>query len=83
MVELFNDHYINIVKNSSGVSPVILGNPSNPKYDVQTVNEIIKTYKDHPSIIKIKENLVISETFDLPKANVADVNNIELKCKEK
>ena len=83
LVELFNDHYTNIVKNSSGVSPVCLGNPSNPESDSHTVSEIIETYKDHPSITKIKDNLIISETFDLPKANVSDVNSIILNLNTK
>ena len=53
--ELFNGHYINIVKNSSGLKPVCLWDPSKPEYNYKTVNDIITKYERHPSIIKIKE----------------------------
>ena len=83
LVELFNDHYINIVEISSGLAPTFLGNPSNPDLDSETVSDIIETYKYHPSITQIKENFRFTETFDLPKATVADINSIILNINPK
>ena len=78
LVEMFNNHYINIVENSSGIAPKSLGNPSNPDQDHRTVKDIIEHYKNHPSIIKIKENLGNSTRldFDFPKPTVKDINSI-------
>ena len=54
LVELFNEHYINIVEKSSGKKPLSLGNSSDASQDEMTVKEIIHVYSNHPSIRKIK-----------------------------
>jgi len=65
LVEIFNDHYINIVENTLGKKPTSLGNPSDPTMDTETVLLIIDKYKDNPIIKKIKEN-----ALDQPKLAV-------------
>ena len=54
LCEIFNEHYINIVEKSSGEKPSnIMENIDESKYDI-AVDAILNSYKDHPSIIKIK-----------------------------
>ena len=68
LVEMFNNHYINIVKKSSVSDSKSIGNPSDPDHDKCTVQNIIQCYKNHPSIIKIKENfksLALSDFLSL------------------
>ena len=55
LVEMFNNHYINIVEKASGSAPKSIGNPADPDHDECTVQNI-QCYKNHPGIIKIKEN---------------------------
>ena len=66
LVKRFNTHYINIEKKTSGVplkSYVIDTNST------QEITEgIIRKYKRHPSILKIKNNFNSSNTFDFRKA---------------
>ena len=56
LVEMFNNHYINIAEKSSGIAPNSIGNPMDPKQDKNTVEKIIQHYINHPSIKKIKNN---------------------------
>ena len=76
LVELFNENYINIVKNTSGTKPSSLGNCSNKSCDEMTVKEIISVYSSHPNIKRIKQFFIAKKNFDLPKANVSDINKI-------
>ena len=55
LLEMFNKHCINIVEKTSGIAPKNLGNPLDPKLDEKTIRQIIENYRNHPSIIKIKE----------------------------
>ena len=52
---MFNKHYINIIEEKSGIYPQNLGNPLYPKLAEKTIREIIENYRNHSSIIKIKE----------------------------
>ena len=54
LVELFNEHYINIVEKSPGKKPLSLGNCSDAFQDEMTVKEITSVYSNHPSNRKIK-----------------------------
>ena len=76
LVEMFNNHYINIVEKSSGSAPKSIGDSSNPNNDKSTVLNIISAYKNHPSIIKIKECSINSIPFDFPKPTVEDISLI-------
>ena len=74
LVELFNNHYINIVEKTSGKPPEYsFGNYEN---NSDIVNAIIKKYENHPSILKINENFTPINTFQLPKAEVSDINKL-------
>ena len=75
-MELFNEHYINIVEESSGKKPLSLGNSSDASQDEMTVKEIISVYSNHPSTRKIKNLCVPENTFDLPYASTSDINKI-------
>ena len=72
LVELFNNHFINIVEKSSGKKLESLGNSSDASQDEMTVKEIISVYSNHPSIRKIENLCVPENTFDLPR----DTNKI-------
>ena len=76
LAELFNEHYVNIVKNSSGKEPSSLGDSSNSMLDESSVKSIIDKYSNHPSVLKIKENIDVECCFDLPKAEVEEINRI-------
>ena len=77
LVNLFSLHYINIVENTSGVPPVIQGNPNNPNEDNTTVKNIIKQYENHSSIINIKNHIDSPAIrFDIPTAKIEDINKI-------
>ena len=76
LVELFNNHYINIVEKTSGLAPNCIGNPENANLDKSTILDIINKYKDHPSINKIKELGINKTSFELPEATTEDINKI-------
>ena len=69
---MLNSHYINIVEETSGFSPenyVIDANNTR-----ETIEWIIRKYIRFPSILKLKNSLVSSISFDFPKAEVGDIN---------
>ena len=68
--------YINIVQETSGIAPKNLGNPLDPKLDKSTISEVIENYRNHPSIIKIKEIVNEKPIFDFPEATAEDLNEI-------
>ena len=76
LVELFNNHYLNIVEKTSGLAPNCIGYPENPNLDKSTVLDIINKYKDHPSITKIKELGINKTSFEFPEATTEDINKI-------
>ena len=58
------------------MAPKNLGNPLNPKLDQKTIREIVENYRNHPSIIKIKEIVTEKPIFDFPEATTEDINKI-------
>ena len=76
LVEMFNNHYINIVEKTSDIVPESLGDSSLPENDEETVNKILKHYENHPSVSKIKCNQNETLNFDFPTAKVEDINKI-------
>ena len=48
----------------------------NPKLDEKTIREIIENYRNHPSIIKIKEIVKEKPIFDFPESTTEDINKI-------
>ena len=71
---MFNKHYVNIVEKTSGIAPKNLGNPLDPKLDQKTIREIVENYRNHASIIKIKEIVQEKPIFDFPEATTEDIN---------
>ena len=76
LVEIFNNHYINIVEKSLGSVQKPIGSPSNPGQDSNTVADIIEYYKNHPSIMQIKETFKRSNSSDFPEATIKGINSI-------
>ena len=76
LVEMFNKRYINIVEKTSGIAQKNLGNPLNPKLDEKAIREVIENYRNHPSIIKIKEIIKEKSIFDFPEATTENINII-------
>ena len=74
LVEIFNNHYINIVETTMGSPPTSLGDPSDPNMD--TVRSIIDKFADHPIIVKIRDNKPSIGSFSLPLATEEEINNI-------
>ena len=56
LCQLFNDHYINIVQNSSGRKPTNVADTTALVDDRDIVKLILETYKTHPSILAITEH---------------------------
>ena len=54
LTKLFNSYYINIVEKSSHTEPKTFGT-NFENTSVQSVRDIVNSYKNHPSIIKIKQ----------------------------
>ena len=79
LVELFYNHYINIVEKISGLAPNCIGNPENPRLDKSAVLVIINKYKDHPSIAKIKDLSINKTAFEFPEDTTEDINKIAKK----
>ena len=75
LVEMFNNHYINIVEKTSGTTPESLGDSSLPENDEESINKILK-HENNPSASKIKCNQNETLNFDFPVAKVEDMNKI-------
>ena len=77
LVEIFNNHYINIVESTTGTPPFSLGTPDDASQDENTVREIIANFSNSPIIAKIKQNRLINiDTFSLPFATRDEINKI-------
>ena len=72
----FNNHYINIVENTSEMPPKIFGNPECKSDDHLTVEKIVKHYKNHQSIEKINKICNKKENFDIPTTTTEEINKI-------
>ena len=55
-------YYINSVEKTSAIASKNIENPLDPKLDEKIIPEIIENYRNHPSIIKIKE--IVKEKFN-------------------
>ena len=58
LAKTFSNHYINTVEINSGFKPLKITNQS--KDDLSVMNEIIRTYQDHPSVKEIKNVITTS-----------------------
>ncbi|XP_057296307.1 uncharacterized protein LOC130625272 [Hydractinia symbiolongicarpus] len=57
LAEIFNEEYIHIVEKYSGVKPVSLRNYQSENRN-EVISKILETYKNHPSILEIKNSLI-------------------------
>ena len=78
MTKLFNSYYINIVEKSSGNKPKTF-DTNFENTSVQSVRDIVNSYKNHPSIIKIKQVVNRSSVSDSERFSVKTVNESEIK----
>ena len=76
LVELLNEHYINMVEKSSGKKPLSLGNSSDTSQNEMTVKETISVYSNHPRTRTTKILCVPEKAFDSPYANTSGINKI-------
>ena len=76
MTKLFNSYYINIVEKSSDTK--IFGT-NFENTSVQSVRDIVNSYKNHPSIIKIKQVVNRSNASDSERFSFKTVNESEIK----
>ena len=76
LVELFNSYFINAVEKITGKTPTSLRDSSNQQNDTNNVKKIISEYKNHPSVVTIKETYKHFGNFNLPKANPKDINKM-------
>ena len=76
LVEMFNNHYINIVEKTAGITLESLEDSSLSENDEETVNKILKHSENHPNVSKIKCNQNETLNFDFPTAKVEDIKMI-------
>ena len=65
LTKLFNNYYINIVEKSSGTKPKTFGK-NFENTSAQSVRDTVNSYKNHPSILKIKQ-VVNGSDFSIVK----------------
>ena len=61
----FNRHYINNVEKICGNKPNKMGTTLGYLNDCDVIGRIIKSYRNHPSVLKIKNNSFIIEPLTL------------------
>ena len=76
LVHEFNVYYTNIVQNTSGRIPSKVGAINQSLTDIEIVNRMIDSYKKHPSMKLIEENLSQKDSFHFANASARDVNRI-------
>jgi hypothetical protein len=75
VAQTFNDYFENVVKSLG----IIENEPDEPQPSQGKVLDAIKMYETHPSIIKIKENVVVDREFSFYPASLQDIRT-ELKA---
>ena len=76
LTKLFNSYYINIVEKGSGTKTFETDFENS---SVQSVRHIVNSYKNHPSIIKIKQVVNGSDVSDSERFSAKTVNESEIK----
>ena len=57
LVKVFNKHYINIIEKSGGQKPTNIAKSHSIDSDKQAPELICNSYRNHPSILKIKSHI--------------------------
>ena len=73
LTEIFNNHYINIVEKTSGQKPFNIADTVETDDDGQLVRLILDKYKNHPSVLAIKEGNEISDPFSFHEVQPHEV----------
>ena len=60
LVKVFNEHYINIIEKSGGEKPSNKIKEYSFENDKQAIDIICNSYKNHPSILKIRNTYTIT-----------------------
>ena len=76
LTKLFNSYYINIVEKSSGTKTFGINFENT---SVQSVRDFVNSYKNHPSIIKIKQAVNGSDVFDSERFFFKTINDSGIK----
>ena len=76
MTKLFNSYYINTDEKSSGTKTF---ETNFENTSVQSVRDIVNSYKNHPSIIEIIQVVNGSDVFDSERFSFKTVNESEIK----
>ena len=75
--QAFNKHYINIVEKSYGNKPNKIGNTLGFLNDSDAIDRIIKSYQNHPSVLKIKNKFGSDlNSFDFQQIKAPEVKNL-------
>ena len=76
LTKLFNSYYINIVEKSSDTKTFGINSKNT---SVQSVRDIVNSYKNHPSIIKIKQVVNGSNVSDSERFSFKTIDESEIK----
>ena len=76
LTKLFNSYYINIVEKSSDTKTFGINFKNT---SIQSVRDIVNSYKNHPSIIKIKQVVNGSNVSDSERFSFKTINESEIK----
>ena len=79
LAKTFNEHYINIVDESSGIKPKDISQRDKNQNIQKTVGEIVRFYENHPRILQIKS--ICSSSFHIKEIFFFFhfVNKVEIK----
>ena len=73
--EVFNDYFVNIVKDLS-IPEISVISSMNPSIIINDpIETIVQNFKEHPSIVKIKQHIVKTEMFSFQKVNEIQIEN--------
>ena len=76
LTKTFNSHYINIVKSTTGKHPIKLGTLASRISKKEIVTAITDKFKNHSSIISIKNEFQPAAELNIKAATVEQVNKI-------
>ena len=75
--QIFNKHYINIVEKSCGNKPNKIGTTLEFLNDSDVIERIIKSYQNHPSVLKIKNKFGSDlNSFDFQQIKAPEVKKL-------
>ena len=83
LVEIFNDFYIKIIEHSCGFPSSDITDRLDTLNNNEVIDSIIHEYKNHPSIVKIKESGFVRNKFSFKEVTEDEVYNILLSINPK